>query len=711
MTNSKVTVTLAAEVAKFQADMQRAASSTEQAMAKMQTSTSGFNVALAGLAQGVVAALSVNAFAGFIKNTIDAADGINDLSQRVGIAVADLAKYELAASQSGTTMEALAKGIKGMAVNLSEHGKALAAVGITATTSDGAMQQLADVFANMPDGMEKTTLAVKLFGKSGMDLIPMLNQGSEGLAAAAEKSAKYAAVMATLAPVADTFNDNMAELALASKVVGMSLVNDLLPGMVNISQAMAMAAQESGILKAAWVGLGGVMEEYIAKPAAVIFKGINNDLDEANAKMLRFFGQTAEADKLAAAVARRNKEIVAITDTSAPSAPAAPKAFDKTKWMADYQAMMEALKDSNKPSKKARTAKPQKSEAQKLEEDAQRFVARLREQADTLGMSGTAVLEYQMNLSKFPQVYKNEAIALQQRIDAYKASADEDKAFAAATERFMAERERDIQANEANVARIRISLMSETEQQQIAHERILEELQTFHDAKFENVEQANRMIEEENTRHQQVLTDMQVAHDLQSLAMIGNATDQLFAIMKKSGKDQTALGKAVFLASKAIAVAEILINTEVAAAKAGAQLGIFGIPMATMIRATGYASAGMVAGMAIAELSGAREKGGPVWGGGAFLVGEKGPEIFKPTGTGTIIPNSQITGSTTAPMALTIVNQTSGRIDKVTEQSISPTERALIIQESVNATAAALSDANSRPSRAMHRNFAIQRSR
>jgi len=201
--------------------------------------------------------------------------------------------------------------------------------------------------------------------------------------------------------------------------------------------------------------------------------------------------------------------------------------------------------------------------------------------------------------------------------------------------------------------------------------------------------------------------ELQAQNQLSSLSMAGNAADQLYSLMEKSGNEQTALGKALFLASKAIAVAEIILNTEVAAAKAGAQLGIFGIPMATMIRVTGYASAGLVAGMAIA---GAREKGGPVWGGGAFLVGEKGPEIFQPSGHGTIIPNSQI-GGAGGEMKLTIVNNTRSPIGQVTEQRISPTERALIIQEAVSATAAQFGDPNSSTSRALSRNYATQRSR
>jgi phage-related minor tail protein len=43
---------------------------------------------------------------------------------------------------------------------------------------------------------------------------------------------------------------------------------------------------------------------------------------------------------------------------------------------------------------------------------------------------------------------------------------------------------------------------------------------------------------------------------------------------------------------------------------------------------------------------GARADGGPVSAGRAYLVGEKGPELFMPPGGGEIVPNNQIGGGT-----------------------------------------------------------------
>lgn len=45
------------------------------------------------------------------------------------------------------------------------------------------------------------------------------------------------------------------------------------------------------------------------------------------------------------------------------------------------------------------------------------------------------------------------------------------------------------------------------------------------------------------------------------------------------------------------------------------------------------------------SISGARADGGPVNAGGLYLVGERGPELFRPNGSGSITPNHALTGS------------------------------------------------------------------
>ena len=64
-----------------------------------------------------------------------------------------------------------------------------AAMGVEFKTAEGNMKPMSEIlpglaehFKSMPDGAEKTALAVQLFGRQGTLMLPMLNKGAEGMA-------------------------------------------------------------------------------------------------------------------------------------------------------------------------------------------------------------------------------------------------------------------------------------------------------------------------------------------------------------------------------------------------------------------------------------------------------------------------------------------------------------------------------------------------
>jgi hypothetical protein len=106
----------------------------------------------------------------FKETGIDAATG----SRAIGI----FAKNLMTASGNGKAAEEMAKAL-GVSF-LDAHGKIL--------PMSELMPKLADRFASMPDGAEKTALAMKLFGKSGAALLPFLNKGAAGMKELAKRS-------------------------------------------------------------------------------------------------------------------------------------------------------------------------------------------------------------------------------------------------------------------------------------------------------------------------------------------------------------------------------------------------------------------------------------------------------------------------------------------------------------------------------------------
>jgi len=271
------------------------------------------------------------------------------------------------------------------------------------------------------------------------------------------------------------------------------------------------------------------------------------------------------------------------------------------------------------------------------------------------------------------------------------------------------------QRNANAVEGIRQSLMSQAQIEAEAHAARLTELTIYNASRLDGEALANGLIEEEKRRHANVMASIASQSDQMALSAASQATDQMYSLLKQAGMEQTALGKVAFLASKALAVAQIILSTNVAAAAALALppvgLGpVAGLPLAGFIKAMGYASAGVTAGLAIAEAS--AEGGYDIPAGVNPVVQTHAKEMILPRAQADVIRDLAKTGGGGGEKSvITIVNNTSAKIGKVTEQRMSNGERALIIEEAVALMDARLGDPNSKTSRAMQRNFSVQRSR
>ena len=135
------------------------------------------------------------------------------------------------------------------------------------------------------------------------------------------------------------------------------------------------------------------------------------------------------------------------------------------------------------------------------------------------------------------------------------------------------------------------------------------------------------LIEAETERHVSRLgeiTNTQLTGQLQNYATFTGALGNVFGQLQQFAEEGSKEAAALFYINQAIALAETIVNTELAATKAMSQLGVFGIHASTLIRATGYASAGIIAGQTIA---GAYDNGGTIPAGQSGIVSEYGDEL------------------------------------------------------------------------------------
>lgn len=193
-------------------------------------------------------AASIAGLATLTKHIVDAGDELNKMSQKTGIAVEDLSKLQYAAELSAVGTEALQKGLTNLSVGLielasgksSEASDQIKKLGIVVRNTDGTLKssrqvlgELADQFAAMPDGVEKTAAAAAIFGKRmGAELIPLLNGGSAGLKDLGDEAERLGIVMSgALAKKSEEFNDNLSRLQKLSTAAGISIANALIPSL------------------------------------------------------------------------------------------------------------------------------------------------------------------------------------------------------------------------------------------------------------------------------------------------------------------------------------------------------------------------------------------------------------------------------------------------------------------------------------------------
>ena len=171
-----------------------------------------------------------------------AASQMDELSvqvEKVGVAAADLQKLQFGARLSNVDVDALNKGLIKLSVNMADVAgknsaatKALRDLGITAKTStlDDDEKARRSIRLDVPNGAQKTALAVQEFGKAGAELIPLLDTGSKGIAEMAKEAEDLGGVMSGEALAgANALHDQLDRLQTISEGLVKHFVGGLAP--------------------------------------------------------------------------------------------------------------------------------------------------------------------------------------------------------------------------------------------------------------------------------------------------------------------------------------------------------------------------------------------------------------------------------------------------------------------------------------------------
>jgi hypothetical protein len=247
-------------------------------LGKIQQSATALSNVLGGIAAGgFVASLGQ-----MIRSTVNLGDELNKLSQRTGITVESLSAIQNAAELADVSTEEFTGGIRKLNLALveaqdgtSKTAQIFKALGVDTTRgAEVALRGISTAFAQLPDGATKAAVATEIFGRAGEKLIPLLNGGAGAIDQARAAAERYGTLISgKLAADSEQFNDNLTKLAQSSRSLGVSFANSLLPGLVTISDNLVRARERGEILlqvlrevgKLYFATVGGVEQAIIGR--------------------------------------------------------------------------------------------------------------------------------------------------------------------------------------------------------------------------------------------------------------------------------------------------------------------------------------------------------------------------------------------------------------------------------------------------------------
>lgn len=262
MTNPPdVRVKLSAEgVAEVVAAFKRVQDEAEMSgkgVSKISTAMGSVKNVFAGLGAAKVA----NEFVALAKRSMDLADSLGKLSQKSGVSVETLSTLSFAARTADVEQQGLAASLIKFARSMDDYdrgvkltrdavrglfGDAKALMGLK---QDERFLRIAAALGKLEPGAKRTGTAMQFFGKSGAELLPLIDDLADGgFEKLRDKAAKLGLVIDTdLARAAQQANDAMTDLRSATEGMATQFTAGFAPAVLQAANSLTRAVADDGV--------------------------------------------------------------------------------------------------------------------------------------------------------------------------------------------------------------------------------------------------------------------------------------------------------------------------------------------------------------------------------------------------------------------------------------------------------------------------------
>ncbi len=230
-------------LAKKEDEAERKAISLKGALGGLGKGLKTLGTIAAGAAAGV-AAIGAGITKAFLS-TADAAGELVDLSLKTGFTTTQLQEIDYVGKQLGTDTDTMVSSLARMTRSMGAakegtgaQAEAFAALGISVTDANGNLRDSRTVFAEaidalgkMPNETERDAAAMELFGRSAMELNPLIKAGSSEIERLTGQAHQVGAVMSEESVAGmESFGDTLESLKSGLKGTVGTLMTSFLPG-------------------------------------------------------------------------------------------------------------------------------------------------------------------------------------------------------------------------------------------------------------------------------------------------------------------------------------------------------------------------------------------------------------------------------------------------------------------------------------------------
>lgn len=252
-----LTIDLKANIANFTADMNKAARVAKRESERIKRQ---FDVAMKAVTASSIAAGA--GLATLVKKTANTADQIQKMSNRLGVSTEFLSQYRHVAELSGTSIDRVGDSIRKMSksVNDADNGlstakRAFDSIGISVDqlkrlSPEQQFELIADRISKVESQSVKAGAAMDIFGRSGSELLTVLNAGSDGIKEMREEADRLGLTISqSAADSAAHFNDELTRLGNKMQGIAESIGVSLIPAVTQIIENFNSEEVTQGINK------------------------------------------------------------------------------------------------------------------------------------------------------------------------------------------------------------------------------------------------------------------------------------------------------------------------------------------------------------------------------------------------------------------------------------------------------------------------------